>query len=193
MAQIYILELQNNYYYVGKSDNTSTRIAGHKEGNGAQWTKLHKYIRTIEIINSESDFDEIKYTLIYMKKYGIDRVRGDIFCAVILPQDQIKILKDMMASADNLCYKCGQRGHFVADCNNIMEQKKFWESLITLLFRIFGKNSICERCGRDSHTINECFASTDIYGNYLQCERCGRNSHNIINCYARTRIDGTFL
>ena len=51
----------------------------------------------------------------------------------------------------------------------------------------------CSRCGRSSHTVRDCYASTDSNGSVLPCARCGRYSHTIRDCYASTHADGYVL
>ena len=80
MIFIYVLKLEQNKYYIGKSNNPNFRLAQHFESNGSEWTKKYKPIEIIDIISDCDDFDEDKYTIKYMHKYGIDNVRGGTFC-----------------------------------------------------------------------------------------------------------------
>lgn len=79
MVYIYVLELVDNKYYVGKTDNPQFRLESHFNSNGAAWTKKYKPINIIELIPNCDDYDEDKYTLKYMEKYGINNVRGGSF------------------------------------------------------------------------------------------------------------------
>jgi hypothetical protein len=63
----------------------------------------------------------------------------------------------------------------------------------------------CDRCGRDTHHIDNCYARTHITGYKLKrdtanvvslpkiCSRCGRNTHSINKCYENTYINGSKL
>ena len=62
---IYILELENNKYYVGKTINPDFRIDSHFNNSGSSWTKLHKPKKVVELISNCDNFDEDKYTLQY--------------------------------------------------------------------------------------------------------------------------------
>ena len=80
MVFIYVLELENNKYYIGKTDNPQFRLESHFNSNGAAWTKKYKPINIIELIPNCDDYDEDKYTLKYMEKYGIDNFDFKLIC-----------------------------------------------------------------------------------------------------------------
>jgi predicted GIY-YIG superfamily endonuclease len=60
---IYILELEQNKYYIGKTTKIAFRLKDHFESNGAAWTRKYKPIQVQSIIADCDDFDEDKYTL----------------------------------------------------------------------------------------------------------------------------------
>ncbi|EEM8427503.1 hypothetical protein DFQ98_08840 [Salmonella enterica subsp. enterica serovar Essen] len=75
---VYVLSLEDGYYYVGYTTNVEHRYQQHLSGEGAQWTKVHKPISIIEI--REGGFEEeTAVTLEYIEKYGINKVRGGKF------------------------------------------------------------------------------------------------------------------
>jgi hypothetical protein len=113
---IYVLELENGKYYIGKTKNPDIRINDHSTDSGSEWTSKYKPIKTIETIADCDDFDEDKYTLKYMSVYGIDNVRGGSFCKIFLDENTQKLLMHMIKSANNKCYNCGSTTHFVKDC-----------------------------------------------------------------------------
>jgi hypothetical protein len=59
MVYIYILQLEQGKYYIGKTTNPQFRIESHFNFNGS-----------ITLIPNCDDYDEDKYTRIYMDKYG---------------------------------------------------------------------------------------------------------------------------
>ena len=82
MLYIYVLQLQNNKFYIGKTSNPYFRFDNHFAHNGSEWTKQHKPINILELIPNCDDYDEDKYTYKYMDKYGIDNVRKPTFAGI---------------------------------------------------------------------------------------------------------------
>ena len=161
-TNIYILKLEQNKYYIGKTDNIDKRILQHKNSSGSAWTKKYKYISTENIILNVSPFDEDKYTLEYMEKYGIDNVRGGQYCKVILDDIDLYTINKTILYKDDCCYRCGQKGHFIKDCYNISE-----EDIELSDSEYDDNNGECYRCGRIGHYYNNCYAKRDINGNNI--------------------------
>lgn len=149
MVYIYILELEQGKYYIGKTNNPNIRILDHFENDGSAWTRLYKPIRILSIIENCDDYDEDKYTKIYMDKYGIDNVRGGSFVTIKLDQSTIKHLKLSSMATNDKCFNCGKSGHFVKYCP---DKQKFQN---------------CSRCGRNNHTMEKCYAKKHINGNLI--------------------------
>ena len=112
---IYILKLTDGKYYVGRSDNPRQRIEEHKIGGASTWTDKYHYVKTLKIQKGDI-YDEDKYTLMNMDFYGIENVRGGTFCQIILDDDDIKVIKRMIANANDECARCFNSSHFVGDC-----------------------------------------------------------------------------
>lgn len=81
---MYVLKLEGGKYYVGVTSKTPHfRFNQHKKGfAGASWTKLHKPIRIYDtkdlgmITYAAAQKFENKVVDRYIKKYGINNVRG---------------------------------------------------------------------------------------------------------------------
>ena len=115
---IYILKCKNNKYYVGKTSNIDTRLLDHGNNNGSSWTIIHKPIDVLELIKSDDPYDEDKYVIKYMDKYGIVNVRGGSYSKFKLPKSTILDLIKQIAHASDKCMKCLQKGHYMSDCKN---------------------------------------------------------------------------
>jgi hypothetical protein len=116
---LYVLKLVNQKFYVGKTcQSVYNRFIQHKNGDGAIWTKIYKPLEILEQFKTNNKFDEDLYTKKYMDKYGIENVRGGSYTKKNLEDWEIKALNKELKSSNNLCFKCGKRGHFVNQCKN---------------------------------------------------------------------------
>ena len=118
MVFIYVLALQKNKFYVGKTRFPESRIESHFNAlsGGSAWTRKYKPLKVEKIYPNCDDYDEDKYTRMYMDKYGMENVRGGAFVTVTLQKEVIKVLNQMSQSTNNKCFCCGEYGHFIRDC-----------------------------------------------------------------------------
>ena len=195
MVYIYILQLEKGKYYIGKTINPSFRLDSHFNSNGSAWTKLYKPIKIIELIPNCDDYDEDKYTRMFMDKYGIDNVRGGSFVSVELEQSTINHLTQMKNGTNDKCFNCGKSGHFAKDCKE-NEEEIIW---------------CCEYCDKEfvdekkcDYHIQNCKYNNeddeddeseddDDDDNDVVCFRCGREGHYANSCYASKHIRGYYL
>lgn len=119
MKSIYILKLENNKWYIGKTANIHERIQQHLNGCGAEWTKLYKPIRPLQYKVKEltSLCDEDYITEQYMLKYGIPNVRGGSYNIINLPDYLEQTLERKIRTFKDLCYQCGEN-HYVKQCKS---------------------------------------------------------------------------
>ncbi len=80
---VYLLELQNNKWYVGKTAKFVPRMDSHVSGQGAHWVRKHLPLVSSHVLGTYSataSWEETKQTLLMMKKYGLNNVRGAEYC-----------------------------------------------------------------------------------------------------------------
>ena len=160
MVFIYVLELHNGKYYIGKTNNPQFRLNRHFNYFGSEWTKIYKPINVLELRPNCDDYDEDKITLQYMDKYGIDNVRGGSFVTVQLDKSTKETLKLMSKGTNNKCFICGMKGHFAKNCKT----------------RIYNNDSYSDSDDSYSdlddtdHDVNKCKMVVNIVGSiFAQC------------------------
>lgn len=112
---IYVLKLKNKKYYVGRTKDLDKRIEEHKNGEGSEWTNKYKFVKILEKFEGDV-YDEDKYTIKYMDKYGIDNVRGGTFSNIDLSYDDFIYINKMLANAKDKCLRCYRDNHFISNC-----------------------------------------------------------------------------
>jgi predicted GIY-YIG superfamily endonuclease len=76
LGTVYVLYLKDGYYYIGYTRWFNIRMKQHFSGNGARFTRLHKPLKVLEIIDNVHKYTEHLVTRRYIKKYGASKVRG---------------------------------------------------------------------------------------------------------------------
>ena len=116
MVQIYVLSLEDNKYYIGKSVDAQVRFDQHLAGDGATWTAMYKPLDVLLVIDNCTDMDEDKYVKMCMASFGIDNVRGGTYCTPTLDKTTKTFILRQIQSANNICFVCGMNGHFASNC-----------------------------------------------------------------------------
>ena len=149
MVNIYVLELQGNKYYVGKTNHTFQRFNQHKSGSGAKWTQKHKVKDLFAFHKDMKDTDENKITIQMMKKYGVRNVRGGSWTKVNMTEAEIKRLEKKISARSK------RRSKSSSTKKTTRQKKKI----------------SCTRCGRTSHTVEKCYARLHANGKSLTRKR----------------------
>lgn len=83
---LYVHALEDGCFYVGLTANIEARTRQHFDGDGAQWTILHRPLQLLHSVCTgtthpqEAERMEDETTVVLMLKYGIEKVRGGHFC-----------------------------------------------------------------------------------------------------------------
>ena len=195
MVYIYILKLTHGKYYVGKTTNPCFRIESHFNSNGSAWTIKYKPIKLFKLIPNCDDYDEDKYTRIYMDKYGIDNVRGGSFVSIELDKSTIQHLTQMSNGTNDKCFICSKVGHFAKDCKDKYENIWCCEKCnkeFTNKKQCLKHENQCEDEWEDVDTDEDEDEEEEDISNVC-CFRCGRKGHYASSCYASKHIKGYYL
>lgn len=134
MVHVYVIRCQLGKYYIGKTYKTvCERFIQHCQGEGSAWTRRFKPIEIVESIENCSEFDEDKYTKIYMAKYGLDNVRGGSYCQLSLEDYQTVNINREIWNAENRCIGCGDDTHYIRNCKPTIRSHNYSNYIYVLL------------------------------------------------------------
>jgi hypothetical protein len=118
-SDIYTLKLENNKYYVGKSNDIENRVILHKNNRGSYWTTKYPVIKQISNLTyDKGPFRELIETLECIKIYGIENVRGSMFTQINLTEKDKLKASELYCEMYDLCRNCGSNKHFINSCKN---------------------------------------------------------------------------
>jgi predicted GIY-YIG superfamily endonuclease len=122
---VYVLKLNNNKFYIGKSYNILNRIKSHN----SNWVKAWGIVSQIKPLTPRLiDYEswERNETLERIFIHGFQNVRGWKYTQLELIDLNYK--KDVfyeICEKKDLCRNCGEVGHFIKDCKN-EKYSAFW-------------------------------------------------------------------
>lgn len=127
LFDVYVLELEQQHVYVGRSTNVQRRLIQHMTGKGAQFTRHHrkptgKLLPRLGNLVGDGDGPERDETLRQMEKRGPDMVRGWKYCHPVLSEEDRREIESNLRELLNLCRRCGKPGHFARRCWSVVDR-----------------------------------------------------------------------
>ncbi len=151
MIYIYILELCNNKFYIGKLYNIyelEDTILMLDETN--EWLYYNKIIKIASIECFEENFDEVYFIYEFMQHQGVHNVRGGVFNKMNLSLDNAYNIFLNIKTEQNKCYLCGLNNHNAYKCK--LRNKYDYHKLVILV----NSNIYCYNCNNTGHYKEDC-------------------------------------
>lgn len=187
---MYVLDLAGGKYYVGvTSKSVDARFREHASGTGGSaWTSKFQALRVVEYAEERSPHDENNKTKELMARYGVDNVRGGTYTKVVLPSETVALLRTELRDVQGACRRCGRHNHFVGDCYAST-------SVDGTPLRKRSKQEPAAPPARQSAPRGPAPRARPFERRERPraCARCGRPSHTSQDCYARLHADGHAL
>jgi predicted GIY-YIG superfamily endonuclease len=117
---VYVLRYPDGHVYVGKSLDIDARIRQHNAGQVGCTSTRRGAPREVPTLTPRTGDDleawERNETLAQMRAHGIEKVRGWMYTAQALTQEMEDSIEAQLCEKYDLCRRCGQPGHFAAQC-----------------------------------------------------------------------------
>ncbi len=165
-TNIYILRLEDNNYYVGYTDDVKKRVKEHMEGKGSTFTKMYKPINLVKVYENVTPSKVDRFVIKYMKKYGMDSVRGGSYKNIELKKSQIEELQKEGVIFNEITNKYKSKD---IDINKINLDDILIDEPIQIKQKVMNipikqANGTCYRCMKDGHYIEKCREKIDKFG-----------------------------
>ena len=186
-SYIYVLELEDERYYIGRTSNIVQRMNEHFRGDGALYTKKYKPIKIKEIIVEKTKYDERDKTLECMEKYGWDKVRGYAWCNESLSKKP-KIKKKIVEKEEVIIYDNDEiRNLYVLENKDIIEIGKYLNKTPGSIAYNLEKMGIVERRQLSRGYFDYIFS--ELYEvNKKSNEICRENISKVTGKYAKSEL-----
>ena len=142
---MYVSLLQENKFYVGVLERPiGERFIEHFNYRGSKWTTLYRPVQVLQVQPGGIE-EENEMTLRMMDKYGWWNVRGGSWCQVDIQYVPSALLE---WQSPKLPTPVRQNQPSRINSNRNIRNG-------------------CSKCGRDSHSVKDCFARTNVNGQAL--------------------------
>jgi len=158
LLKLYLLELSDDKYYVGQTDDLDFRFSEHLSGKGAKWTRLHRPLHMLLTRNlsveaaGEAMLYENWMTLHYMERFGWENVRGGDFSVV--ESYRLRERLEYIYDTDN-----NKIRYYVADCCYLFGSNDDWHVYVLELENDRFYIGSCQRLGK---SLGEHFSGKSI-------------------------------
>ena len=119
MGKIYLLQLQQNKYYVGYTKYQKLNLDTFKPN---KWIRKYPIVKVLKYVSTRKYFLNY-YVRSYMLYYGFDNLRGGKYTRIKLRKKTIKWIEKHThnlitpkISILQMCLKCGNPGHNSSQC-----------------------------------------------------------------------------
>lgn len=109
MIIVYVFQCDNNKYYIGTSKEGVAKM--ELPLNDLEWIKKYPIVNVIDVFPTPYSSIVDKTTILYMKKFGIDNVRGGKYRQFELSDFDKKKIAEFIENNNNVCEKCGSNDH----------------------------------------------------------------------------------
>ena len=160
-----VFKLTNKKYYIFLKKN-KTFVEAYLKKNFFSINSEEKALIKLDDIKNinEYEFEKIE-TLIWMLKYGFNKVRGSIFKNINLSLKEFEIIRDLVKQNIKILNKYDINQDWESDLNNCIEKEKKRHT-----------NTHCFMCARPGHFAIDCKELYDIDGIYIgediECKYC---------------------
>jgi len=147
---VYVLQLEMDKLYVGKSKDVHERLCEHRKGATA-WTAKYKpvpgdvAIFYEEVMHHKTDEDAMTERV--MSDFGIENVRGGTYSQVILSPWLLKTLEDKKCTWGDLCFVCKKKGHTSRICPDRLGHRGILRRVRVATSIVSGVEELTERVG----------------------------------------------
>jgi predicted GIY-YIG superfamily endonuclease len=117
---VYVLRYPDGHVYVGKAQDIDARIQQHRAKQVSCTSMRRGAPEEVAPLTARMGDDheawERNETLAQMRAHGTERVRGWMYTAPVLTDEMEDSIQAQLCEKYDLCRRCGQSGHFAAQC-----------------------------------------------------------------------------